>query len=867
MTELVHWRERVSGALSKVRTTPLSVDAVWELPIETLSWIASAERSDRPLSAIMRDSLTAHSLLRQRIVDIPDSASWPEVAKRATHVSTELGELADTLRTLAVPHSLALADRHEVIKTLSALGGVAAQALTVESVHDVLGSGFDGLNTDTALIRRTLAFARNIVAATLPATVKDWLLGPKATERFGRLSARAADVAERSRIVHEAWTAFGVIGQIETDSWFGNDDAFSSQTLKAIRARAQVALAGEPQFSSWCDYSSASDRLRTSALKFLVDLAATGQLRSSALRDAFRYVHANSLVDEAFRAHPKLAQFAALSHEQVRERFQALDRECIALQRQRAALMISGIPVPGGIGYGPAASYTDLRLLEREMAKQKRHIPLRALMRRASGALQALKPCFMMGPLSVAQYLEPGKVTFDLLIVDEASQLRPQDALGAIARVDQVVIVGDQKQLPPTSFFDRIGEEDDEAEEETGAIEDAESILDVATSLYRPARMLKWHYRSRHGSLIAFSNKEFYKNELVVFPSPTPSSGALGIKFIHVPEGVFESRRNKAEAQRIVRSAVLHMEQRQDETLGIVAMNAPQRELIEDLLEQELKRHSVAAEYVKSPQNILEPLFVKNLENVQGDERDVIYISATYGKTVDGHFHQRFGPVTGPTGHRRLNVLFTRARKRVVLFSSMTADNIRVQPNSSHGVRALKGYLHYAATGILETALFSGREPDSDFEVEVASALRERGLEVVAQVGVAGYFIDLAVKDPDKIDAFILGIECDGATYHSSLSARDRDRLRQSVLEDLGWNIHRVWSTDWFRQPEREVSRIMSVVERARARNLRAKELAGDSIAAEWEVDARRDVEVEWLGEVAAQPLTDDQVRAPPVSG
>jgi very-short-patch-repair endonuclease len=192
----------------------------------------------------------------------------------------------------------------------------------------------------------------------------------------------------------------------------------------------------------------------------------------------------------------------------------------------------------------------------------------------------------------------------------------------------------------------------------------------------------------------------------------------------------------------------------------------------------------------------------------------------------------------------------------------MTADNVRVQPGSSHGVRALKGYLHYAATGILDSALFTGREPDSDFEVEVAAALRDRGLEVVAQVGVAGYFIDLAVKDPDRIDAFILGIECDGRTYHSSLSARDRDRLRQAVLEGLGWNIHRIWSTDWFRQREREIERILAVVERARERNRRARETEGDASLPDWEVDTRGGADTEWAGEAEYQPLTDDQLRS-----
>ena len=230
----------------------------------------------------------------------------------------------------------------------------------------------------------------------------------------------------------------------------------------------------------------------------------------------------------------------------------------------------------------------------------------------------------------------------------------------------------------------------------------------------------------------------------------------------------------------------------------------------ENELEQRLKADIHAQRYIERHRSGLEPLFVKNLENVQGDERDIIFISVTYGPDAKGHVFQRFGPINGETGHRRLNVLFTRARNRVVVFSSMLAEHVQVQPGSKPGVVALKGYLAFAQTGVLEQATFTGRDPDSDFEVEVADALRSRGFEVVAQLGVAGYFLDLAVKHPRKPDAYLAALECDGATYHSSLSARDRDRLRQSVLEGLGWNVLRIWSTDWFKNRSAQLDRIVA---------------------------------------------------------
>ena len=326
---------------------------------------------------------------------------------------------------------------------------------------------------------------------------------------------------------------------------------------------------------------------------------------------------------------------------------------------------------------------------------------------------------------------------------------------------------------------------------------------------YKPARLLRWHYRSQHGSLIAFSNKEFYRGELIVFPSPLTASPELGVKFVYIADGVYENRRNMVEAERVIDAVFEHMRIRPGESLGVVTLNSAQREVIENEIEQRLKDDIYAQRYIDATGP--EPFFIKNLENVQGDERDVIFISVTYGPAPNPttrHVYQRFGPINSATGHRRLNVLFTRAKRRVVVFSSMLADDIHVLPNSQWGVRALKGYLAYAQTGILDQAQFTGREPDSDFEIEVADALRARGFDVVAQLGVAGYFIDIAVKHPRRADAYVLAIECDGAMYHSSLSARDRDRLRQSVLESLGWKVHRIWSTDWFKNSRREVGRI-----------------------------------------------------------
>lgn len=445
-------------------------------------------------------------------------------------------------------------------------------------------------------------------------------------------------------------------------------------------------------------------------------------------------------------------------------------------------------------------------------------------MDRSGNAIQALKPCFMMGPLSVAQYLKPGGLQFDVVIMDEASQMRPEDALSAVARGKQLVVVGDDKQLPPTNFFNKIGLEGDGTEDYDEEVvgEKEESILSLAASKF-DSRMLRWHYRSRHESLIAFSNSWFYDNKLIVYPTPNDTGDRLGIDFNYVPTGRFDRGVNDEEARTVAKAAIQHMRARPEQSLIVVAMNSAQRDRIRQYIDEQT-RNDVSIVRAEEDSSRGEPFEVKNLENVQGDERDVVLLSMTYGPSPEtGKVYQRFGPINLEHGHRRLNVLFSRARERMIVFSSMKSSEVLVGESSKLGVRALSGFLEYSETGILPGRVVpvgSGREPDSDFEIAVAEALRRKGYEVVAQLGVDGFFLDLAVKDPEAPQTYLIGIECDGASYHSSKSARDRDRLRQDILEGLGWRIERIWSTDWFQEPGRELSRIIDAIEDEKARRI-----------------------------------------------
>jgi len=456
-------------------------------------------------------------------------------------------------------------------------------------------------------------------------------------------------------------------------------------------------------------------------------------------------------------------------------------------------------------------------LLDKEFRKERRLVPVRQLMNRAGGAIRALKPVLMMSPMSVAQFLEPGKHHFDVIIMDEASQIQPHDALGAIARADQMIVVGDSKQLPPTTFFQAEMENPDDEQGEESIFDDADasfSILDMcdAVGLGLPPTCLRWHYRSEHESLIAFSNSKWYENKLTIFPSPVTDSTMLGILFHYVEKATYAAGKNEVEASRVARQIIAHAKRFPELSLGVGTFNLKQREIIEDRLDRLAREDStaeLALEVFTGRHKDAEPLFIKNLENLQGDQRDVIFISCTFGPDKDtGQVFQRFGPINGPNGWRRLNVLFTRAKKRMEVFSSMKHEDIIIEPGREGRV-ALKEFLKYAESGMLpDLGHMTKRGPDSDFEVAVARVINGSGFQTELQVGVSEYFIDIGVCHPNRPGEFILGVECDGAMYHSSKSARDRDRLREEVLLRRGWNIHRIWSTDWFKCRSDEIARL-----------------------------------------------------------
>lgn len=459
------------------------------------------------------------------------------------------------------------------------------------------------------------------------------------------------------------------------------------------------------------------------------------------------------------------------------------------------------------------AEGSPISILLHEETKKRKQKSIRKILSETAEVVQLIKPCFLMSPLSISTYLDSDSIRFDVVVFDEASQIQPQDAIGAIYRAKQSIIVGDSMQMPPSNFFNASIENDDDEEDD---VSDYESILDKCQTIM-PQRRLCWHYRSRCEQLISFSNKNFYHNSLITFPSATTKENEFGLEYYHV-DGLFDrkSKTNLVEAERVVRLIVENIEKHPERSLGVVAFSLSQANLIERLVERYRQENPQYEGYFK--ETSAEPFFVKNLETVQGDERDTIIFSIAYGKGTDGRLLNNFGPLNRNGGERRLNVAVSRARKNVQVVSSMHYTDLDLKGSSSLGASLLREYLDFAENGdvALERNIDVNQYDhfDSDFEMDVCDFLRNSGYDVDTQVGCSSFKIDLALKRSGTSN-YLLAIECDGATYHSSKNARDRDRLRQSVLESMGWKFYRIWSTDWFKNNQTEKKRLLTAVESA----------------------------------------------------
>ena len=557
----------------------------------------------------------------------------------------------------------------------------------------------------------------------------------------------------------------------------------------------------------WTHFVESQQQLARLGLEAVLDLCKRRSVEAADIPGIVKHSVLRRWVDDVMDRDSRLRQGTALDRHRIRQDFQLLDRALVGLSASaviNACAQRRPTSVAGGAGH-----------IRHQAQLSKRHWPVRRLLGEAGDAAQRLKPCFMMSPLSVSQFL-PSDLQFDAVIFDEASQVTAADAVNCIYRGRQFIVAGDSKQLPPTNFFAKAMDDDalDDADDD---LHDFESILDLCKAQSLPELMLRWHYRSRHEALITFSNRRFYGGELQTFPSADFDVPDLGIELFRI-NGTYRrgtTRDNPEEAATVVERVLHHLRQYPKRTIGVVALSTAQEDAVERELERRAKSEPELSHLLES-EDRLSGFFVKNLETVQGDERDVIILTVGYGRDEHGKLTLNFGPLTRKeTGWRRLNVAVTRARRRVEVITSVSAGDI-VSDNPS--ILHLRRYLDYAERGpaalALEPAAPQGAV-ESPFEAEVLAAVRQMGYEADPQVGVAGYRIDIGVRHPERPGVYVLGIECDGASYHSSKVARDRDRLRQDVLEGLDWTIYRIWSTAWFGNRPAEEAKLREAIERA----------------------------------------------------
>ena len=581
--------------------------------------------------------------------------------------------------------------------------------------------------------------------------------------------------------------------------------AFDSMSIRTLFSKIQQYRDCYGTLGNWNSFSELLEQLDEKGLLKYIIVAIENEVDSKKIVSTYKKLFYNQWINHMICEKPVIRAFTRIEQDRVVKRFKDKDKLQFEISKaQIKAELSSKRP-----DFDMIAGGSEVEILKREGQKKSRQKNIRKLLGEAGNIIQTIKPCFLMSPLSVSTLLGDNDIEFDTVVFDEASQIFPQDAIGAIYRGKQIIVVGDSKQMPPSDFFKNNGETNTD-EEDDNDISSYESILDMCKSLF-PQIQLKWHYRSKYEQLISFSNKYFYDNALITFPSSKIDHEGIGVDYYHV-NGFYDrnSRTNRAEADFIVDLIYKNIEKYPERSIGVVAFNEKQMDLIERLLDKRRKDDSSKEWYFKDTEK--EAFFVKNLDAVQGDERDTIIFSVVYGRDSQGKLLYNFGPLNKLGGERRLNVAVTRAKENVQLVSIMSANDIDLKRTGAEGTRLLREYLDYAEHGEIaldrSISVNSFDQFDSEFEMEVCDYLRDHGFTVDTQVGCSGFRIDLALKKPDSSE-YVLAIECDGATYHSSKNARDRDRLRQEILENMGWKFYRIWSTDWFRNNQIEKENLL----------------------------------------------------------
>ena len=560
---------------------------------------------------------------------------------------------------------------------------------------------------------------------------------------------------------------------------------------------------------SYSDFNILIKKLEENNLLSFIDKYLAKKYSLKDLTNSYYKIFYRCYLDYIFKTDKSITSYSRLYHDSDINTFIKNDEECLELARYKIKGKLSSLrPDPK---LEMAGSPTGL--IKREYNKTRKLMPIRKIFEEIPEFILKIKPCMLMSPLSVSTYLS-SKVKFDVVIFDEASQVFPEDALVAIYRAKQLIVVGDSKQMPPTEFF-MSSEIDEDYTDEVSDVDSFESILDLASSVL-PTKSLLCHYRSKDESLINFSNKNFYDDKLITYPSVLTGKKDIGLDFIYVNKGVMDSKLkvNMLEAEKVVDLIFDHFKYYPNRSLGVVAFNIRQQEIISRLCQIRREKNPEYERYFS--RDVKEPFFIKNLETVQGDERDTIIFSVTYAKNEKGIFNHRFGPLNSVGGERRLNVAITRAKLNVKVVSSIKASDIDVTKITNLGPKLLQDYLSYVESGASKFNKNKKEESLSPFTRDIYKFLVDNGFDVDINVGSSKYKIDLAVKQTVTKD-YVLAIECDGESYHESNSARDKNRLRKRILEGMNWVYYRIWSIDWYNNNEYEKKELLVACHKALA--------------------------------------------------
>ena len=698
------------------------------------------------------------------------------------------------------------------------------------------GSRFNGLETVWQDILIVLEWVKKVQAAFLDTPV------PQA---YASIAAQVPTASpSNTELTQKNNASLKVLSNFEAR--FESEMKYQNQKLKdleikVISERIKALRERVDDLQVWIDFKDIKNRFALRGLEPFFNRLAEQKLPAADLVDVFHRGVYQEWINNLYNEDLKLGRFRRENHEQIIADFRKLDQDLIHLT---SSMVIEQANSRKPQDILIQAADSEANILLKEAAKKRQLMPIRTLLQKIPNLLVKLKPCLLMSPITVSQFLPPEN-KFDLVLFDEASQIVPEDAIGSIYRGKTLVVAGDNKQLLPTSFFQKNLIDDidwDELSDED--VEVFDSILDECLGIGLPVKTLKWHYRSRHEGLIAFSNNRFYDDNLITFPAAKAQDDNLGVKLVYVPDGIYDrggKRNNPTEAEKVANLVFEHFRLNPKKTLGVVTFSIAQMETVEDAIDRRLKEQPEFEPFFKEDR--LEGFFVKNLENVQGDERDVIFFSMGYGYDQQRQMAMNFGPLNKPGGERRLNVAVTRAREKVVLITSVKAADIDAETKAV-GVQTLRYYLDYAEHGPETLQLVKAREGEfeSALDEDVAAEIKKMGYEIVPQVGCSGYRIDIGVVDPVNPGNFLLGIECDGATYQASSNARDRDRLREQVLRQLGWRIHRIWSPAWVARRDSEIRRLKEALEQANKQQLE-KETQKSSIGVKEGMAPKTDIQ------------------------